>query len=219
MLCCFDPLSSIFYLRSSDHRSSSWIGLSDLELHSLQITDQRVDLFVRQLYFAWADRRGHDVTRLDRTRVVQPELQILGRIAQRATGDDLAAAYIGQVWAGHAQRLLEAADLVAADAAFLDENLLDILGRCRRCGLLLGQPALKRVLRHSDNSKTHHGVLLAAELGAQPTVDTGLLSHKRQIVLVARDGIGLTGQLRHPEAMDHILPSHLERDIPADRDV
>ena len=62
-------------------------------------------------------------------------------------------------------------------------------------------------------------MLQAAVLGALAPVGAGRVHGEAQHVVLARDGVDLPGQLRHPERVDHVVGVEADLDRPPDRHV
>ncbi len=107
-----------------------------------------------------------------------------------------------------------AADRVAHGAALGVENRFAFLPlfigrRRRRCGLRLA-PGIEVAARLGDDEQTHMRVLQAAELRALPAIDSGFLCQELDFIVLARDEIHFSEQVRRPEAMDHVIRGELD---------
>src|SRR5690242_6353291 len=81
------------------------------------------------------------------------------------------------------------------------------------------QPCVERCGRLRDHDHAHLRVLMTAILGALTVVDARLIRLEPGDVGLTRNSVGLPGELRHPERMNHILPGEAEPDRLADRNM
>ena len=149
--------------------------------------------------------------------------QVVGRVGDGVAADGLAAAEVGEVGSDRALGL-GAADGVAAGARLAHEHLL-ALGRRSRCRAAAASAAggppsgRSRPGVCDDDQEAHAGVLDAAELGALAPVGARRLGREAQHVVLAGDHVDLAGQLRHPEAVDHVVGVEPDLDRLAGREV
>src|SRR5438034_6490188 len=114
-------------------------------------------------------------------------------------------------------------DGVAAAAGACEDSIVAGLRLWRGQAHLLLQcrlgPGRVLALRVRHDRDEHVGVAVAAELEALPLVRPGLVCLYPHRGGVARHGVLLSTEVRHPERVDDVLRGELELDLLTNRDV
>ena len=84
---------------------------------------------------------------------------------------------------------------------------------------VVANPLRKLFGRHRIDVEVHVGKAVAAELGRQPAIGSGMVGLQVKARHHSRHGVDLAAELRHEEAVHDARRGQLEADRRADRDV
>src|SRR6185437_8851888 len=185
-------------------------------LQTLQILNDRLQISVRQILLR------HLVARLERLRVSDPLRHVIARVLECRRRDHVATADLRQVWTNVRTRG-RAVNRMTHHTRRPKEDLLPAFLRITqgRYGLLclVLSPCVELFLRLGDYPQRHLRVLKSAVFGALPAIDARLVGLQPHRADFSRNQIFFTGEVRHPETVNHIRATQREPHRHADWNV